>query len=97
MGAGSIPGGSAKSGATKAEGGVMFRVTELLMQADNATPREWATRYEERDEAVAAIENHIERFPEHGHDGEHDYWWGRASGEVRRFIIEGVPDAADWA
>jgi hypothetical protein len=75
----------------------MFRVTELLMQGDSSTRREWADRYEECDEAVAAIENHIKRFPDHGRVGEDDYWWGRASGEVRRFVIEAMPDAADWA
>ena len=42
----------------------------------------------DRTSAVAFIEGEISKYPSHGYDEEHRYWWGRdAAGEIHRFAI----------
>ena len=66
----------------------MFRILEVNNTA-SARPAEVGGGYVTREDALAAIKRHLERFVVSGHNPEGSYWWARDSDGLRKCWIAG--------
>jgi hypothetical protein len=63
----------------------MFKILEL--NAKSASPAEVGHGYSTREQALAAIKNHLKTFKICGHNPEGSYWWARDSDGLRKCWI----------
>jgi hypothetical protein len=76
----------------------MFSVEESVLSGDGVKIIKRTVlpdRHSDRQDAIAAVEAESSRYPTHGYDVEHDYWWGRDGNELHRFVISGQPESPE--